>query len=112
VSNKDNQTRYTSVNINNTREDKKVYISDQIKGVSARKQNAGQGFNSKANDDEKLWAKFFPSLKSTKTKTIILKKYMRKSHENIKKGKLKKHVCNFSWANKTNIQQNTKKASR
>ena len=53
MSNKDNQTRYTSVNINNTREDKKVYISDQIKGGFARKQNAGQGFNSKANDDEK-----------------------------------------------------------
>jgi len=41
------------VNVNNIREDKKVYISDQIKGVFARKQNAGHGFNSMTSDDEK-----------------------------------------------------------
>ena len=41
------------MNINNYREDKKVYISDQIKAVLIKKENGGQGFIQTSNYHEK-----------------------------------------------------------
>ena len=41
------------MNINNYRQDKKVYIPDQIKPVLTIKENGGQGFIQTSNDHEK-----------------------------------------------------------